>query len=64
MSKILFVIDNSDVEVDVTIPYLSNITEVEFRGKIVPISSVIESDGTHRKILVNGVEVVEPIKFY
>jgi hypothetical protein len=64
MSKILFVIDNSDVEVDVTIPYLSNITEVEFRGKIVPISSVIESDGTCRKILVNGVEVAEPIKFY
>ena len=64
MSKILFVIDNSNVEVDVTIPYLSNIREVEFRGRVVPINNVIESDGTTRRIMVNGVEVVEPIKFY
>lgn len=64
MSKILFIIDNSNVEVDITIPYLSNISEVEFRGKIIPISSVTDSEKTNRKILVDGIEVVEPIKFY
>ena len=66
MSKIIyFTVENKKYVVEVNTIGLFTFTNVLFRGQLIPIELVKDSPQTsQRRIIEDGVEIVEPIKFY
>ena len=66
MSKIIyFTVENKKYVVEVNTIGLFTFTNVLFRGQLIPIELVKDGPQTScRRIVEDGIEIVEPIKFY